>query len=229
MDRCKILCVPFIFEKAISKNSYLAKLYRTMENVFESIANLIRISSGEEHAQAVNLLSMESKMAFLGLLERKEFPKGAVIHVPGKTANEVYLVEKGLICTTMLADGKEIGAGFFAEGSIGGDIISFLTRIPSTRTVKLLEPGILWAIDFQKLEDFYSRYPEAEKIGRLLYNYVIYIQQQRIEDLVSASAQVRYHKLIERFPEITHRLPLHFIASFLGITQETLSRIRSQK
>ena len=200
-----------------------------MENVFESIANLIRISSGEEHAEAVYKISTEAKMAFLELLERKEFPKGAVIHVPGKTANEVYLIEKGLICSTMLSDGKEIGAGFFAEGSIGGDIISFLTRIPSKRTVKLLEPGILWAIDFHKLENFYGRYPEAEKIGRLLYNYVIFIQQQRIEDLVSDSAQVRYHKLIERFPDITQRLPLNFIASFLGITQETLSRIRAQK
>ena len=148
-----------------------------MEHIFESISNLIRKSSGEEYANEVNLLAMETKMAFANLLERREYPKGAVIKVPGKPASEVYIVKKGLLCNTMLNDGKEIGAGFYAEGSIGGDIISFLTRLPSKRTSRLLEPGILWVIDSKKLEAFYVAYPAAQKTGRLLYNYVIYIQQ----------------------------------------------------
>lgn len=200
-----------------------------MEKIIEALYKLISYASGPENAEALVKLPMETKLAFVSLLERKEFPKGYVLNVPGKAAEEVYLIEKGLICNFMLVDGKEIGAGFYAEGGIGGDIISFLTRNPSQRTVKLLEPGAVWVITHSKLEAFYRDFPESERIGRLLYNYVIMVQQQRIEDLVTESAQTRYQKLQERFPDIIHRLPLHFVASFLGITQETLSRIRAQK
>ncbi len=200
-----------------------------MEKIIEALYKLISYASGPENAEAIVKLPIETKLAFVSLLERKEFPKGYVLSVPGKPAEEVYLIEQGLICNFMLADGKEIGAGFYAEGGIGGDIISFLTRNPSQRTVKLLEPSVLWVINYRQLEAFYRDFPESERIGRLLYNYVIMVQQQRIEDLVTESAQTRYQKLQERFPDIIHRLPLHFVASFLGITQETLSRIRAQK
>jgi len=200
-----------------------------MEKIVELITTLISISSGPEAAEEVHNLSPETKLGFISILTRKEFPKGYVLSVPGKAVSEVYLIEKGLLCTLMLVDGKEIGTGFFAEGGIGGDIISFLTRKPSVRTVKLFEPTVLWVVEYEALEKFYRDHPEAERIVRLLYNYLIIIQQQRIEDLVSESAQIRYQKLIARFPEIIPRLPLNFIASFLGITQETLSRIRAQK
>jgi|SRR6218665_1410379 len=200
-----------------------------MEKIIEIIYHLISAASGEEAAKAVFHLSDEAKLSFIGLLERKEFPKGYVLGAPGKAVDEVYIIEQGLICNYMLVDGKEIGAGFYAEGGIGGDIISFLTRNSSRRTVKVMEPSVVWVINFGKLEAFYKTFSEAEKIGRLLYNYVIVTQQSRIEDLVSDSAQVRYRKLQERFPNIIHRLPLQFVATFLGITQETLSRIRAQK
>lgn len=200
-----------------------------MEKILEALYKLINYASGPESAEALNRLPMETKLAFISLLERKEFPKGYVLSVPGKPTDEVYLIEKGLICNFMLVDGKEIGAGFYAEGGIGGDIISFLTRNESKRTVRLMEPATIWVLSYAKLEAFYRNYPESERIGRLLYNYVIVVQQQRIEDLVSESAQTRYQKLQDLFPEIVHRLPLHFVASFLGITQETLSRIRAQK
>lgn len=200
-----------------------------MENVFESIYKLISIASGNEVAETARILSPEIQMAFVSMLKRKELPKGTVLSVPGRPCDEVYIVEKGLLCTTLLVEGKEIGAGFYAEGGIGGDIISFLTRRESKRTVKLFENSVVWVINYSELENFYKKYPESERIARLLYNYVIIIQQQRIEDMVSESAQIRYQKLIDRFPDIIHRLPLNFVATFLGITQETLSRIRAQK
>lgn len=200
-----------------------------MEKIFESIYKLICIASGSDVASVVHNLSLETKLGFISILEKKELPKGYILSAPGRINDEVYLIEKGLLINTMLVDGKEIGTGFYAEGGIGGDIISFVTRRKSLRTVKVYEPTIVWAIDYHALEDFYVKFPEAERITRLLYNYVIIIQQQRIEDLVTDSAHVRYQKLNERFPDIIPRLPLNFVASFLGITQETLSRIRAQK
>ena len=200
-----------------------------MEKIFESIYTLIRIASGSEVAEAVNNLSLETKLGFVALLERRELPKGYVLSVPGRINDELYFIEKGLLINTTLVDGKEIGAGFYAEGGIGGDIISFLTRRKSMRTVKLTESSVLWVINYQALEEFYLKHHESERVARLLYNYVIIIQQQRIEDLVTDSAQIRYQKLNERFPDIIPRLPLNFVASFLGITQETLSRIRAHK
>lgn len=200
-----------------------------MEKIIEILYHIIQSASGEDSANSIFSLSEGAQLAFFNLLQRNEYPKGAILNTPGKAAEEVYIIEQGLICNYMLVDGKEIGAGFYAEGGIGGDIISFLTRNPSKRTVKVMEPAVVWTINHAELENFYRNFAEAERIGRLLYNYVILVQQNRIEDLVSDSAQIRYRKLQERFPRIIHRLPLQFVATFLGITQETLSRIRAQK
>ncbi|MBI1837888.1 MAG: Crp/Fnr family transcriptional regulator [Flavobacteriia bacterium] len=199
-----------------------------MEKIVDSIYKLIQIASGDDIANIVLSISDEAKIAFFNILEEEKQPKGAILNLPGKSTKNVYFIYEGLLISTMQVEGKEIGMGFFAEGGIGGDLISFLSQRKSERTVKVLENAHLFKINFDELENLYKIYPEIQQIGRLLYNYVFIILQERIEGLVLESANMRYESFKNKFPTIHHRLPLNFTSSFLGITQETLSRIRNK-
>jgi len=94
--------------------------------------------------------------------------------------------------------------------------------------VELLEPSLLWAIPYKRLEDLYNSYHEIERFGRLLVSHGLILVQQRFDDLHFASALERYKKMLQQNPSFIQRVPLSMIASYLGISQETLSRIRSK-
>ncbi|MBN8856435.1 MAG: hypothetical protein BGO55_16715 [Sphingobacteriales bacterium 50-39] len=107
-------------------------------------------------------------------------------------------------------------------------IISFLTRQPDRRGIELLEDAVLWGLHCDELEKLYKHYHDIERLGRLLVSFGLIQLQQRFDDLHFATAAQRYRTLIDTNPSFIQRVPLGMIASYLGITQETLSRIRAQ-
>ena len=86
---------------------------------------------------------------------------------------------------------------------------------------------MLWAISNQDIENLYKQHHDIERLGRLLISHGVVQLQQRFDDLHFATAAERYQKLIAIHPSLINRVPLGMIASYLGITQETLSRVRS--
>ena len=186
-----------------------------MEKFFDFIRQLI-------------LISDDSKDALSAVLERMELPKGHSLLRPGGICQFTYFIEEGLSKTYYIKDGKDVTDWISTENSFAVSIISFLTRKPDIRGIELLEPSVLYAISYQNLEDLYRKYHDIERLGRLLVNYGIIQMQQRFDDLHFATARERYQKLMTSHPSLINRVPLGMIASYLGITQETLSRIRSQ-
>jgi len=173
-------------------------------------------------------LAEESKEALSAVLKKLELEKGHALVRVGSTCHHLYFVEKGLTRTFYFKDGKDVTDWISAEGGFAVSIISFLTRRPDRRGIELLEPSILWALSHQDLENLYLKYHDIERLGRLLVNAGIIQMQQRFDDLHFATALERYKKLMNTHPTLIHRVPLGMIASYLGITQETLSRIRAQ-
>ncbi|HVI47886.1 MAG TPA: Crp/Fnr family transcriptional regulator [Chitinophaga sp.] len=172
-------------------------------------------------------LSEDSKLAFAGILERTELPKGEVLVRPDTTCNYLYYIEKGLSRTYYIKDGKDITDWISTEKTIATSIVSFITRRPDIRTIELLENAVLWRIGYDDLQRLYDESHEIERFGRLLLSTGIVQMQQRFDDLHFATAKERYAKLMNINPTIIQRVPLGMIASYLGITQETLSRIRA--
>lgn len=174
-------------------------------------------------------LSSEGREALVSILIPFDLPKGRTIIHANTICEYAYFIEEGLARTFYIKNGKDVTDWLAAENSFVVSIVSFLTQKPDRRIVELLEDSKLWALPYKKLEQLYKESHEIEKMGRLLVSYGLVLVQQRFDDLHFATAKERYQKLLHENPTFIQRVPLSMIASYLGITQETLSRIRSKK
>ena len=104
---------------------------------------------------------------------------------------------------------------------------SFLTQTPARLTIDALEDTELFCLEKNALEELYTKVPKFEKFFRLLLQNAFIASQRRIIETMSLTADERYCRFIEQYPLMERRLPLKQIAAFLGITPESLSRIRS--
>lgn len=115
------------------------------------------------------------------------------------------------------------------ENDFVGSLTSFFMRSPSNKLVETVEDCVLWEFKHSTLESLFSSSPEMERLGRKMANFGLSLMEQRFDQLHFHSARERYDLLMKKQPELLQRVPLGMIASYLGITQETLSRIRSQR
>ena len=186
-----------------------------MESFFSYIGGFVRLGD-------------ESREALAAALQPMDLPKGHSLLRPGGICNHFYYIERGLTRTYYLKDGRDVTDWISTEGSIAVSIISFLTHEPDVRGIELLEPSFIWAVSHSDFERLCSKFHEIERLGRLLISAGIIQLQQRFDELHFATAHDRYSQLIAATPSLINRVPLGMIASYLGISQETLSRIRGQ-
>lgn len=172
-------------------------------------------------------LSQDGREAFAAILQKEELPKGTVLLEAGTICRHVYFIESGLARTFYVKDGKDVTDWISIEKTFSTSIVSFITGMPDIRSIELLEQSVLWVIGHDDLQQLFDKYHEIERFGRLLVSYGMVQMQQRFDDLHFSTARDRYRKLMEATPDIIRRVPLGMVASYLGITQETLSRIRA--
>lgn len=173
-------------------------------------------------------LSAEAESALLGIIEKRTVKKKELLLSEGKVCDQIYFVEKGIARAFYYKDGREITFWIAAENEFVGSLASFFSRTRSNKYVETLEDCTLWVFDYKKLEELYSSSKELERMGRLFTSYGITILEKKFDDFHSLSAKERYDLLTTKYPEILQRVSLGIVASYLGISQETLSRIRSQ-
>jgi len=174
-------------------------------------------------------LSKESEDLFMHSVIKKDFKKKTLLQEEGKLCNELYFVEKGVARTFYYKSGKEVTYWLAAENDFVGSMASFFSRTPSNKHVETLENCTLWIFDYTRLEKLYAESKELERMGRLFVSYGMSVLEKKFDDFHSLSAKERYDVLTSKHPQILQRVSLGIIASYLGITQETLSRIRGQK
>jgi len=162
------------------------------------------------------------------ILTRLEFPKGQVLVKPGKICNYLYFINSGLTRTFYYKDRKDVTDWISDENSFAVSIISFITRKPDRRGIELIEPSVLYAIHHEDLENLCNEHHDIEKMARHMVSFGLIQLQQKFDDLHFATALQRYQTLMANNPTFILRMPLGMIASYLGITQETLSRIRAR-
>lgn len=161
--------------------------------------------------------------------ERLELPKKHILLKKGKVCNHLYFIEKGLARNFFEEDNKELTNDITIEGELLVSFSSFITRKPSLETIELLEDSVLCALHYDDLQILYKSFPVMDHIGRMIaeYNYnSLVIKNYRLK---FNTATERYEALFRTKIEIIKRVPIGIIASYLGMSIETLSRIRSKQ
>lgn len=160
----------------------------------------------------------------------EEYPSNYRIGKIGDLTDKIYYVEKGIIRHYLMdKKGNEINSWFSFEGNLAASFKSFSSRTPSLEGMELIEDCKLRSITYQSVYQLMDKYHELERLFRLFTEYYYMEAEARIHELKTLTATERYHKLIEDRPDILQRISLNHIASFIGITKETLSRVRRTK
>jgi CRP-like cAMP-binding protein len=152
--------------------------------------------------------------------------KGEILHKTGSYCRRYYFVKQGLIRAYYILEDKEVTNSFATENDWITSVNSFYKDEPSDFTLQALEDSELWYFTKTDLEILYEKFPEMNQFGRMLMTRNYVEQTERLTALNFVPAHQRYSDFIKKNPNLMNRIPLGMLASYLGITQETLSRVR---
>jgi CRP-like cAMP-binding protein len=174
-------------------------------------------------------LSADCQKELSELAVIKTYDKPTIIVKEGQYADKTYFFAKGCARAFYLKDGKDITDWFAFEGDFINSIVSFFNNVPSPHYIEVLEPSVLLEFSRDNVFNLTEKYLDFERLSRVAITKTMLQLQQRVVDIQFETAQQRYDSLIKIRPDMTLRVPLTHIASYLGITLETLSRIRNPK
>ena len=138
-------------------------------------------------------------------------------------------MQTGILRTYFLKDGREVSEFFSSPGEWVNSPKSFMQQVPDIYYIDAIEDTTAYALQVHDLVYLFDHFPEMERYARLSMGSVFGHMMERIASMRFTSAQERYAHFKTYYAAIYPRLPLGMVASYLGITQETLSRIRSSK
>jgi len=174
-------------------------------------------------------LTAEEKLLCKSFFIPKKLRKRQYILQEGDVCKYLAFVEKGMLRSYTIDDkGNEHIMQFAFEGWWISDQFSFLTGQPAIYTIDALEDSELLLLSKSAEEQLLQQIPKFEKFFRILLQNSLIATQTRLISSLSQRAEERYQQLVNGCPTILQRVPQHMMASFLGITPETLSRIRKQ-
>ena len=180
-----------------------------------------------KYLESIIMVSENLKQEIITITENKRVKKNDIIINIGERCGDLFFIEKGLLRGYYLNDGKEITNWFAQEGEFATCFYSFISQKQSFETIQALEDMELVRIPYLALQSLYINYPEMERLGRIITeNYYIKFEE-RFLSLQFKSAKERYQNLLESKSTLLQRASLGQIATYLGISQDTLSRMRS--
>lgn len=181
------------------------------------------------HFEQYIKLTHELRAALMERISFVTFKKGVIVQEADKVSTKSFFIQKGLLRVYFLKDGKEISEYFPAENEWCNSPKSFITRQKDIYYIDALEDTDAFCLRVTDLVYLFDHFPEMERYARLSMGTVFSHLMERITSLRFTSAKEKYDHFILTYKDIHHRIPLGMIASYLGITQETLSRIRADK
>lgn len=174
-------------------------------------------------------ISKELEKEIISASKEISVPKNTILIKEGERCRNLFFMKKGLMRGYYYDEGKEITHWFAKEEEFATSFYSFITNEPSPETIETLEDCELVQIAHADLQNLYSNFKETERIGRIITETYYIDLEERFLNIQFKSAKERYQNLIAKNPSLIQRASLGQIATYLGITQETLSRVRAEK
>ncbi len=163
---------------------------------------------------------------FASKLQEVELKKHAILLKYGEVENYMSFISKGIVRFYVPGEESDLTFGFLFENEFVTAYDSFLTRTPSEYQIETLTDTLLWKISHKDLEEVYESTSSGNTIGRKMAERMFLIKSKRELSLLSKTAEERYLDLFSDRPKLLQQIPLKYIASYIGVTPQALSRIR---
>lgn len=188
---------------------------KNVQSIIDRLNAYVKISDPAKELLAEILIQIQPK-------------RGTRLLKEGEICKHLYFMTKGFARGYFYQNGKDITSWFAMENDISTPFYSFVSQMPSYESVEILEDSVLYSIRYENLQLLYRQFPEFNIMGRILTEKYYVELMARTMSFQFQTASERYHELSSQQPTLLQRAPLGHIASYLGISQETLSRIRTK-
>lgn len=186
-----------------------------MNRLIATIKHLIKISADEE-------------VILAGLFKPLELKSGEYFLEEGQLCRYIGFIEDGLVRYHMNDNGNQKTLYFNKEGEFVSNYQSFLPHEPSNTSIQAIEETTLQVISYENLQLLYSKVREGEKLGRLAIEHVFLSSLEQLKSFYKDSPAERYQQFLRSYPGLVQRIPQYYIASYVGIKPQSLSRIRKR-
>lgn len=174
-------------------------------------------------------MSIETATFFAEQFDPIEFSKLELLLKEKKIAKDTFVLESGYVRSyTFNQNGEEVTTNIFSAPCFVNDFLSFFKQQPTSENYQCLTHCKLWTMSYEKVQYCFHSYPEFREFGRMMLVTNYSLLHDRMLGMIKDTAENRYLKLMKYQPDIFQNIPLKIIASYLGITDTSLSRIRKE-
>lgn len=183
----------------------------------------------QKYIASVLPMPADKSAFFASQFEPIECSKDDFLLKENKINKDAFVLESGYVRSfTFDQNGEEVTTNIFSAPCFVNDFLSFFKQQPTSENYQCLTHCKLWAMSFEKVQNCFHTYPEFREFGRMMLVTDYSILHERMLGMIKDTAEQRYLKLMKNHPDIFQNVPLKIIASYLGITDSSLSRIRRE-
>lgn len=186
-----------------------------LEPFFSYLRQFVEFSAAEEQLMSEHL-------------SIQDYPKGSALLEEGQQSGAFYFLLRGCVRMYYLVDGVEKNTFFYVENQFVSSYESFVRATPATHYIACLEDSKMVVISKEAAFALLAASPKFEQLSRILMEEELIIYQQMLSAFVTQNAEQRYQQFQDKRPDLAQRVPQYHLASYLGVSPETLSRIRAR-
>ncbi|PWT71248.1 MAG: Crp/Fnr family transcriptional regulator [Bacteroidetes bacterium] len=176
-----------------------------------------------------NLVSFQKAQEIASAFSHKELRKNEFLLKEGKISNQYFFLEHGFMRAFAFdTEGNDVTTNFFSDKQVVLEVSSFFNRTHSKENIQAIDDCTGWFITYEQLNDLFHSLPEFREFGRHILVTVLSALKSRMLSMITETAEQRYDALLKSNPEVFQHAQLRHIASYLGITDTSLSRIRKE-